>query len=474
MELLCTIQCWNGYQAAFSFSTDDGFIENLYWSQVFQDFGFNYTIFIGFIVTDFVSDEGKIGWSDIYYLDSLGNEIASHSVSHRRLLTDSAFTIRYIGAAEACSIRVFHDSLWINSLNDNEDICLYLEDSQVTYLVDLVSFLIMRSYLACTLKFWPDSVSACKSSNLRSMGWNDIKGNVCLVRTWSGVSFDTLMYEVLESKSILEDSIREHNSNYQCRSFAYPYHSHDIRTMIVLRDSAGYIVARDGPRFNPDPWGGSEGRSTWDTVTLYNIPLYTDFDRINGPDNSFSEDSTRAIIRSMIQTWKENHVWANLYAHKFNDQWEPLDTTHLRWILEEIAEDGEVWVAPFSEVAKFVRRTHLTYDGWHWIPKNRIVTSRPIKKFKISEYSYRMTGRNLTIAIPWSDPLPSLLFKCNIFDVTGRYICSLTPHVSGDSLVVLWNGKNWRGSTVKSGLYLFYLMSKNGIEHSILKILYFP
>lgn len=464
--LLCEANAsgpWNGHAAAFSFSSDDGNIDNLGWAQVFEDFGYNFTIFI---VTDWVGNTNKLTWEDILYLNSLGDEIASHSVSHKRLLTDSAFVIEYIGQAPSCSLCVFNDSLKINSSFDYEDTVFALSDSSVFYLVDLVSTLNDLENITCSLIYYPDSLSACESSNLRETCWVDIREKPFLAKTTSGVSMDTLLWETRHSKEVLEQEIRAVDPTYNCLSFAYPYHSHELRTMIVLRDSASYIAARDGYKGGyPKPWAGRDGRSTWDTVTLYEVPTDAVLRNIVGPNNSFPEDTTRAIIRAKIQEWKENHTWANFYSHRYNCTWEPLDTTHLRWILDEIQNDGDVWVAPFGVVAEYVRQTHFCYDGWHW------VSWPPLKKNEllIDKVDTVSLLSNFDISFNISSPT-SMSYKIAIFDCTGRSIKSFKGVSHNGKIRFFWDGKDSHQNQVMNGIYFMLLEAKQ--KYELKKILF--
>ncbi len=84
---------WNGRPCAFSFSTDDGFLANLYsFLPVFEERKISFTAFV---------NKKKIEDSDdhtTYYMDSsevqtlsdAGVEIGNHSVTHRPLLPREA------------------------------------------------------------------------------------------------------------------------------------------------------------------------------------------------------------------------------------------------------------------------------------------------------------------------------------------------------------------------------------------------
>jgi len=169
-----------------------------------------------------------------------------------------------------------------------------------------------------------------------------------------------LHYEIRQSKVWLDSVIID--SAYECKTFAYPFHEHDLREMIALRDSVGYIAARDGGKWRDRPFGGNEGNDIWDTLNLYEVPLEAWGSRLCGSYNSFTEEHTRDTIRAYIARWKENNTWANFYTHGTTGQ-SSCDTLHLKWILDELQQDGDVWVETFGTIVEYVRNTHYTEDG---------------------------------------------------------------------------------------------------------------
>jgi hypothetical protein len=66
-------------------------------------------------------------------------------------------------------------------------------------------------------------------------------------------------------------------------------------------------------------------------------------------ENRFTEEETREAVRSRLPDWKQYHRWVNVFAHTLSD----CDTAHMRWILEELQADGQIWIAPFGEVAQY-------------------------------------------------------------------------------------------------------------------------
>ena len=70
---------WNGYRAAFTFSSDDNNADNLVWADVFRRHGVRYTLFV---VPSWVGDPTKLSVDDINMLHEQGFEIAGHGHSH--------------------------------------------------------------------------------------------------------------------------------------------------------------------------------------------------------------------------------------------------------------------------------------------------------------------------------------------------------------------------------------------------------
>jgi peptidoglycan/xylan/chitin deacetylase (PgdA/CDA1 family) len=155
--------------------------------------------------------------------------------------------------------------------------------------------------------------------------------------------------EVRGSKEFLESLL---GGAYRCRSFAYPYHAHDRRVMEAV--ARHYLAARDGglsPEGHPD---FSEGIARWDSVSLYEVPLLVTVGRLTGR-NGHDQDRTRAVLREWLPGWKAQKAWVNVYAHRLSD----CHTTHMGWILDELLRDGDVWIAPFGEVAAYYRQRRL-------------------------------------------------------------------------------------------------------------------
>ncbi len=84
---------WNGYPCAFSFSTDDGFLANLYsYLPVFQDRNLSFTAFINKKKVQDADDHETpyLDSAEVLALAAAGVEIGNHSTSHRPLLPRDA------------------------------------------------------------------------------------------------------------------------------------------------------------------------------------------------------------------------------------------------------------------------------------------------------------------------------------------------------------------------------------------------
>ena len=107
-----------------------------------------------------------------------------------------------------------------------------------------------------------------KAGYLKNMAFGDLTFSTHL-----GVDDDSLSIEIYGSKEWLENLV-----NDEVKSFAYPYHDHDGRTMSFVRDS-GHIAARSGlPSYQP--WSaymfGGHTNSDWLSglvISLYEKPI---------------------------------------------------------------------------------------------------------------------------------------------------------------------------------------------------------
>lgn len=138
--------------------------------------------------------------------------------------------------------------------------------------------------------------------------------------------------------------------DYACMVFAYPFHDHNGR--VIAETRRFYTAARDGGLSSQGWPGFSRSSPIWGDIDLYDVPnSITAAALVMG--NAMSEEETRSGVRGHLEAWKNRHFWVNLYAHGLND----IDGEHLGWILDELIEDGGVWIAPFGEVARYYRET---------------------------------------------------------------------------------------------------------------------
>lgn len=166
---------WNGKACAFTFSSDDGNDDNMEWKVIFDDFGYHFTIFV---VTRQIGNQGKLIIDDLNVLQQAGHEIASHSVTHRHLIRNTAFTIQYVGQADSCRMKIADYILYLDSSENSEDYILPLTDSAYKYLIDLVNYIDSLPVYTSTLDYYPQRVWSCESKYLVETEGIDIKKGI--------------------------------------------------------------------------------------------------------------------------------------------------------------------------------------------------------------------------------------------------------------------------------------------------------
>jgi peptidoglycan/xylan/chitin deacetylase (PgdA/CDA1 family) len=72
---------WNGHACAFSFSSDDGYKDNLVWADVFELFDKRFTVFVT-ATTVMSGHPERLDEDDVRVLHGRGFELASHSFDH--------------------------------------------------------------------------------------------------------------------------------------------------------------------------------------------------------------------------------------------------------------------------------------------------------------------------------------------------------------------------------------------------------
>jgi len=182
---------WNDKACAYTFSSDDGNDDNMDWKPIFDSFGYHFTVFVS---PAFIGNSGKLTISDLNVLHETGCEIASHSMTHRHLIRNTAFTIRYIGNADSCKMKIADDTLYLNSSNDTEDYTLALTDSIYVYLIDIVNYINALPTYDCTLYYYPERHWSCESKYLVETDWVGIKNESYQALTENGSTMEQLLY----------------------------------------------------------------------------------------------------------------------------------------------------------------------------------------------------------------------------------------------------------------------------------------
>lgn len=476
---------WNGHAAAFTFTTDDGFDDNLVWGSVFDRYDRGFT---AFVIPTRIGNPGYLRPEDLDALLAAGHEIGAHGHNHVVLVRNDAFTIRYEGAAAHCWFEIEADTLrtWLDGRT--VDLAFALDDPAVRYIADLVDSIDADPSYACTLDYYPCTLEYCQSKYLVPIGPADLAAGPISVRTEMGCDSLTLMTEMTGSKTALESLLTD--GSYRCRTMAYPRHAHDQREMNAAME-AGYIGARNGTAMGGYPGHAPVGYNYLDRVSLFQTPMTW-----GQPPNDSTEEWSREAIRQRIAAWKRDGEWALLYlAHTLAD-W---DSAHVDWVLDEIVADGDVWVAPFGEVAEYVRRFQVTVENpveeWnesrtasaplHGLPagstlyvvvvaydesggesewSNEVVLQTggqptnvgggvPARSDRFSIDPARPNPMNPVVTIPFTVK-ESVRVSLRVLDVNGRLVATLldAPVAAGPHEVV-WRGTDRLGREAGSGVY---------------------
>ena len=155
----------------------------------------------------------------------------------------------------------------------------------------------------------------------------------------------SLDVQVLDDHAQLEDWLQK-----PVRGFAYPYHEHGHRELRKVAEV--YEYARNGATGGVNLLGPGEPHE-WallrDWLGRYSIPMRTQSSELVGAGSSFSEAQTRAAVQTKAAYWIEHSLWEIHLAHIQSE----CDTTHLGWILEELA-GLDVWIAPMGEIVRYI------------------------------------------------------------------------------------------------------------------------
>jgi hypothetical protein len=331
----------NGFRAAFSWTIESGYDDTLVYLPIFTSRGLSFTLFV---TTDFIGYSGFLNWTQVAYLHGQGVEIGNFTVNHAPLIDDRALTLRYTPAG-ACTVAVEGDTLRTYVAGGSLDLDVDLTDAGVYYLADLVAYLDAQPDYEATLLYDAGTYGPNRSQWLDEIAGLPIGEGVpaCTLTTEYGVHDDEeLRTEILNAQTELEDQLELTDPTYRCRVLAYPEHAHRQRAMSIVNE-LGYLAARSGPP-GPHPFR-SQGLYRAGFTTSYEIPLSWP-----QPKNEWDEATTRSTFAAEIVGWKANLEWAIILTH-YEDE---ADSQHVEWMIDEIASDPEVWIAPFGEVAAYL------------------------------------------------------------------------------------------------------------------------
>jgi peptidoglycan/xylan/chitin deacetylase (PgdA/CDA1 family) len=144
------------------------------------------------------------------------------------------------------------------------------------------------------------------------------------------VSPEALDDELAGSRAELEDAL-----GAPCPSFAYPYAEYDAR--VVAATQRVYASARGGWR--------PPAEAEWGDIPLFAAPATLGVHYFQ----QFPEAEVRRRVRGTVAQYKANRWWGISGVHTLKD----IDADHLRWVMEEIVADPDVWVASFGQVMAF-------------------------------------------------------------------------------------------------------------------------
>jgi peptidoglycan/xylan/chitin deacetylase (PgdA/CDA1 family) len=331
-----------GKLAAFTFTTDDGLMDNLVYEPIFTTRGLKFTAFVNPVLA---GNGNRMPWGDIEFLFQQGHEVYNHTDTHTALIDDRALSLRYLGA-EPCTLKVRADTLETIIQGVGTDLKIVLSNPLVQYLIDLVAVLDADPDYDATLLYADTRQFATQSIHLdpKNPGVQIGQGAPAdTLTTARGVHDDAeLRTEVQAAETMLEAHLRIFEPSYECRFLAYPNHAHRQRAMSILNE-LGYTTVRSGA-IGSRPFF-SEAAYVPGYTSSYEVPLTFPL-----PNNSWDEPTTRAKYQQRVATWKANHEWAVLLSHGEAEA----DSLHVEWMLDEIAADPDVWVAPFGEVADYI------------------------------------------------------------------------------------------------------------------------
>jgi hypothetical protein len=268
--------------------------------------------------------------------------------------------------------------------------------------------------------------------------------------------------------------------------------------MSILNE-LGYAGARSGP-IGQRPFC-SEGAYHAGFTTTYEVPL--SWPR---PENEWDEETTRSRFQARMEEWKANTEWAVLLVHGE----EVSDSLHVEWMIDEIASDPEIWIAPFGQVAAYLdsfatdvgvpgigpgvasawlhglSETDTTYvvvtaynadreesdwsneialpplaavDSEHW-PQTLVETLPPPRALP----NPVLAEATLEFVCPLAGPV-----QVEIFGVSGRVTRRFGLGWAPAGVQrVLWNGRDGSGRPAAAGVY--WIRVRTGAKHQVGKV----
>jgi len=480
---------WNGFAAAFSWTTDDSRPDNLIWAEAAAASGYKFTIFT---ISGLLGQPGFLTVAQLNALHAQGHEIAGHSVKHPFLTTDAAMRLAYVGASVSCTVSITNGMLR-TYLGIIPDLTVSLTNPGVFYLDGLVAYLDALTDYECTLENYAIHTESTESRWLDPifLPGASIKPGSALLTTRKGCNPAELANEVAGCKAELESLITD--TTFACETFSYPFHMHDQREMKAVM-AAGYIGARDGY------YGFRPSGSPVDVDVVNRVDLYEKPQTLVTWSNGSSETGTRTLVQSYIASIKTDGDWGHpRTAHFLSD----LDSLHLTWMFDELENDGGVWVATFGEVAAYARQfgisvsnprvpgsdpadCRVTLGGFDPAAAHYAVVVAYDAAGEASAWSNEVMWGSVTAVGPpgrdagaaptgpivvsaWPNPSRgasrfafSLAGRTNVwlalYDPSGRLVRRLVDaRLDAGPHVAAWDGADERGRRVPPGVYLYEL-----------------